>query len=231
MFATRIAYVVQTSRTSWELHIADADGANPQAALRSREPIISPAWSPDGGRLAYVSFETGKPVVYVHTVATGERKAVANFRGSNSAPAWSPDGRTLAVTLTREGNSQVFLMNADGSNVRRLTQTTGIDTEPVFSPDGQWIYFTSDRGGGPQIYKMPARAAMHSASPSTATTTSVRGCRPTASCWPTSVAAAGASRSCCSISPAGRKSRRPTRCATNHRALPPTAGCCFTRLR
>ncbi len=156
VFATRIAYVVQTSRTSWELHIADADGANPQSALRSREPIISPAWSPDGTRLAYVSFESGKPVVYVHAVMTGERRAVANFRGSNSAPAWSPDGRTLAVTLTREGNSQVFLMNSDGSNVRRLTTSSGIDTEPYFSPDGQSIYFTSDRGGGPQIYRMPA---------------------------------------------------------------------------
>jgi TolB protein len=156
VFATRIAYVVQTGRNAWELHIADADGANSQAALRSREPIISPAWSPDGTRLAYVSFETGKPVVYVHAVTTGERKAVANFRGSNSAPAWSPDGRSLAVTLTREGNSQVFLMNADGSNVRRLTQSSGIDTEPVFSPDGQSIYFTSDRGGGPQVYRMPA---------------------------------------------------------------------------
>ena len=156
VFATRIAYVVQTSRNAWELHIADADGANPQSALRSREPIISPAWSPDGTRLAYVSFETGKPVVYVHTVATGTRKAVANFRGSNSAPAWSPDGKTLAVTLTREGNSQVFLMNADGGNVRRLTTSSGIDTEPSFSPDGQSIYFTSDRGGGPQVYRMPA---------------------------------------------------------------------------
>jgi TolB protein len=156
VFATRIAYVVQTSRTSWELHIADADGANPQAALRSREPIISPSWSPDGTRLAYVSFESGKPVVYVHGVMTGERRAVANFRGSNSAPAWSPDGRALAVTLTREGNSQVFLMNADGSNVRRLTTSSGIDTEPAFSPDGQSIFFTSDRGGGPQIYRMPA---------------------------------------------------------------------------
>ena len=156
VFATRIAYVVQTSRNAWELHIADADGANPQSALRSREPIISPAWSPDGSRLAYVSFETGKPVVYVHTVATGARKAVANFRGSNSAPAWSPDGKTLAVTLTREGNSQVFLMNADGGNVRRLTTSSGIDTEPSFSPDGQSIYFTSDRGGGPQVYRMPA---------------------------------------------------------------------------
>jgi TolB protein len=156
VFATRIAYVVQTSRTAWELHIADADGANSQAALRSREPIISPAWSPDGTRLAYVSFESGKPVVYVHSVATGDRRAVANFRGSNSAPAWSPDGRTLAVTLTREGNSQVFLMNADGSNVRRLTTSSGIDTEPSFSPDGASIYFTSDRGGGPQVYRMPA---------------------------------------------------------------------------
>jgi TolB protein len=156
VFATRIAYIVQTSRNSWELHIADADGANPQSALRSREPIISPAWSPDGTRLAYVSFETGKPVVYVHTVATGARKAVANFRGSNSAPAWSPDGKSLAVTLTREGNSQVFLMNADGGNVRRLTSSSGIDTEPSFSPDGQSIYFTSDRGGGPQVYRMPA---------------------------------------------------------------------------
>jgi TolB protein len=155
VFATRIAYVVQTSRNSWELHIADADGANSQSALRSREPIISPAWSPDGSRLAYVSFESLKPVVYVHTVMTGQRRAVANFRGSNSAPAWSPDGRTLAVTLTREGNSQVFLMNADGSNVRRLTTSAGIDTEPCFSADGQSLYFTSDRGGGPQIYRMP----------------------------------------------------------------------------
>ena len=156
VFATRIAYVVQTARNAWELHIADADGANSQPALRSREPIISPVWSPDGIRLAYVSFETGKPVVYVHTVTTGERKAVANFRGSNSAPAWSPDGRSLAVTLTREGNSQIFLMNADGSGVRRLTQSSGIDTEPVFTPDGQSLFFTSDRGGGPQIYRMPA---------------------------------------------------------------------------
>jgi TolB protein len=156
VFATRIAYVAQTGRNAWKLYVADADGENAQAALQSNEPIISPAWAPDGNRLAYVSFETGKPVVYVHKVTSGERKAVANFRGSNSAPAWSPDGRTLAVTLTREGNSQVFLMNDDGSNVRRLTQSSGIDTEPVFSPDGKSIYFTSDRGGGPQIYRMSA---------------------------------------------------------------------------
>jgi TolB protein len=156
VFATRIAYVVQLGKTSFELHIADADGANPQPALRSREPIMSPAWSADGSRLAYVSFESGKPVIYVHTVATGERRVLADFRGSNSAPAWAPDGKSLAVVLTREGLSQIYAINADGSDVRRLTRSSGIDTEPVFSPDGKFIYFTSDRGGGPQIYRMNA---------------------------------------------------------------------------
>jgi len=154
VFATRIAYVVQLGKTSFELHIADADGANAQPALRSREPIMSPSWSADGSRLAYVSFETGKPVVYAHTIATGERRAVANFRGSNSAPTWTPDGKSLAVVLTRDGISQIYAINADGSGVRRLTSSNAIDTEPVFSPDGKFIYFTSDRGGGPQIYRM-----------------------------------------------------------------------------
>lgn len=152
-FATRVAYVVQLSPTAFELVVADSDGANPQTALRSREPIISPAWSPDGAKLAYVSFESRKPVVYVHSVATGQRQVVANFKGNNSAPAFSPDGRTLAVTLTRDGLAQIYLMNIDGSNVRRFTQSSGIDTEPVFSPDGKLIYFTSDRGGSPQIYR------------------------------------------------------------------------------
>jgi len=154
VFATRIAYVVQLGRNQYELQVADADGGNAQPALRSREPIISPAWSFDGTRLAYVSFETGKPVVYVHTLATGERRAVANFRGSNSAPAWSPDGKTLAVVLTRDGISQIYSVGVDGGNLRRLTNSGAIDTEPTFSPDGRYIYFTSDRGGGPQIYRM-----------------------------------------------------------------------------
>ena len=139
----------------FELQIADSDGQNPQSALVSREPIISPSWSPDGGKLAYVSFESRKPVIYVHNIATGQRVPVANFKGSNSAPAWSPDGSQLAVVLTRDGNSQIYLMNADGSNTRRFTQSSGIDTEPRFAPDGQSMYFTSDRGGGPQIYRMP----------------------------------------------------------------------------
>ena len=155
VFATRIAYVVKRGNR-YELQIADADGAGAETALASFEPIISPAWSPDGRRLAYVSFENTKPVVYVHSLADGKRQVAANFKGSNSAPAWSPDGTRLAVSLSRDGGSQIYLINADGSNVRRLMQSGGIDTEPVFSPDGQNIYFTSDRGGSPQIYRMPA---------------------------------------------------------------------------
>jgi TolB protein len=155
VFATRIAYVLKQGNT-YELQIADADGQNPQIALRSREPIISPAWSPDGSKLAYVSFESGKPVVYTHELATSNRVPVANFKGNNSAPAWSPDGQTLAVVLTRDGLSQIYLVNAaDGSNLRRLTRSPLIDTEPVFSPDGQSIFFTSDRSGSPQIYQIP----------------------------------------------------------------------------
>lgn len=154
-FATRIAYVVK-SGARYELQIADADGMNAQAALVSREPIISPSWSPDGQRLAYVSFEAKKPIVYVHTLATGQRQVVANFKGSNSAPTWSPNGGQLAVVLTKDGQSQMYVLNADGSGVRRLASSSGIDTEPAWSPDGQWIYFTSDRGGSPQIYRIPA---------------------------------------------------------------------------
>jgi TolB protein len=155
VFSTRIAYVVKRGER-YELQIADADGAGEETALISLEPIISPAWSPDGRRLAYVSFENKRPVVYVHSLLDGKRNVAANFRGSNSAPAWSPDGRALAVTLSREGGSQIFLVNPDGSGLRRLTTSSAIDTEPRFSPDGKWIYFTSDRGGSPQIYRMPA---------------------------------------------------------------------------
>ena len=153
-FSTRVAYVIK-SGTNYELQVADADGMNAATALRSREPIISPAWSPDGQSLAYVSFEQKKPIVYVHTLATGQRRVIANFKGSNSAPTWSPDGNQLAVVLTKDGQSQLYVINADGSGVRRLAQSSGIDTEPFWGSDGH-IYFTSDRGGSPQIYRIPA---------------------------------------------------------------------------
>ncbi len=158
-FATRIAYVARSEvrgATEYRLEIADSDGENAFVALRSNEPIISPTWSPDGSKLAYVSFESKKPVVYVQELATRKRVAVANFKGSNSAPAWSPDGRRLAIALSRDGLTQVYVINADGSDLKRLTNSNSIDTEPCFSPDGQSIYFTSDRGGGPQIYRMSA---------------------------------------------------------------------------
>ncbi len=155
VFSTRIAYVTRAG-ARYTLWVADADGENAQSALASPESIISPAWSPNGQQLAYVSFESRKPVVYVHDVATGRRRLIANFRGSNSAPAWAPDGRSLAVTLTRDGGSQLYALDATGGEPRRLTQSGSIDTEPCFSPDGSMLYFVSDRGGSPQIYRMPA---------------------------------------------------------------------------
>jgi TolB protein len=156
VFSTRIAYVTKAGQR-YTLWVADADGENAQAALASPEPIISPAWAPNGLQLAYVSFESRKPVVYVHDVASGKRRLVANFRGSNSAPAWSPDGRTLAVTLSRDGGSQLYALDAaNGGEPKRLAQSASIDTSPAFSPDGKSIYFVSDRSGGPQVYRMPA---------------------------------------------------------------------------
>lgn len=150
--ATRIAYVSKAANR-YTLRITDADGEGGQTALASPQPIISPAWAPDGRRLAYVSFEDGKAVVMVQDVSTGERRKLAAFKGSNSAPAWSPDGRQLAVTLSRDGLSQVYLIDAQGDNVRRLTTSNAIDTEACFSPDGRQVYFVSDRGGGPQVYR------------------------------------------------------------------------------
>jgi TolB protein len=154
-FATRVAYVTKVG-SEYRLEVADADGEGINVALRSNEPIISPSWSPDGTRVAYVSFENKKPVVYVQNLVTRQRTVVANFKGSNSAPSWSPDGNKIAIALARNGLTQVYTVNADGSNLQRLTNTDGIDTEPQYSADGQAIYFTSDRSGGPQIYKMSA---------------------------------------------------------------------------
>ena len=154
VFSTRITYIVK-SGTRYQLQVADADGFGAQTVLASNEPIISPAWAPDGQRIAYVSFQAKKPIVYVQSIFSNRQQVVANFKGSNSAPAWSPDGKRLAVVLTKDGNSQIYLINADGSNATRITNTGGIDTEPNFSPDGQYVIFTSDRGGSPQIYRAP----------------------------------------------------------------------------
>jgi TolB protein len=155
VFSTRIAYVTK-SGPRYTLRVADADGENGQVALNSSQPIISPAWSPNGKELAYVSFERQKAVVFVHNVATGDRRAIADFRGSNSAPAWAPDGQRLAVTLSRDGGSQLYSIGREGGNPQRLASSPAIDTESQYSADGRWLYFTSDRGGSPQIYRMPA---------------------------------------------------------------------------
>ena len=153
MFSTRIAYVVKAGN-EYRLEIADSDGEGRQIALRSKEPIISPSWSPDGTRVAYVSFEAKKPVVYVQNLVTRARTVVANYKGNNSAPSWSPDGTRLAVALSKNGYTQIYTVNASGGGLRQLTRTHSINTEPQFSADGKWIYFTSDRSGGPQIYRI-----------------------------------------------------------------------------
>lgn len=155
MFASQLAYVAQLGPRRYQLIVADSDGENPQVALESPEPIISPVWSPDGKSLAYVSFERRKAIVYTHALTTGERRAVAAYPGNNSAPAWSPDGKRMAVALSRDGLTQIYLIDLISGRLTRFTNSYGIDTEPIFTRDGRYIYFTSDRGGAPQIYRQP----------------------------------------------------------------------------
>jgi TolB protein len=158
VFSTRIAYVARFPQR-FELHVADADGFNSQFILAHREPIISPAWSPDGTRIAYVSFEQGRSMVFIHNLVDGTRRILASYDGINSAPAWSPDGKRLALALSKDGVSQIYVIDADGNGLVRLTNSNAIDTEASFSPDGKYILFTSDRGGSPQIYRMSASGA------------------------------------------------------------------------
>lgn len=156
-FSTKLAYVTlerTNGQARYRLQVSDIDGKRARIRLESKEPIMSPAWSPDGKKLAYVSFETGKPAIYVHELHSGQRTKVADFPGLNSAPSWSLDGQSLLMTLSKDGNAEVYRMDLQTKNTEKLTNHWAIDTEAVWDSSGKGIFFTSDRSGGPQIYYM-----------------------------------------------------------------------------
>lgn len=154
VFHTKIAFVKKKNQNNYALYVSDYDGFNQRAIVKSTKPIISPRWSPDGKKMAYVSFEKEKPVIYVQNLVSSERILLANFKGNNSAPAWSPDSQKLAIVLTYSSNSQIYIMNQDGSDIKQLLRTYSINTEPTWAPNGEEIYYVSDRGGSGQIYKI-----------------------------------------------------------------------------
>ena len=156
-FATRIAYVTSeggAGQKKTELRIADADGYGAQTIVSSDEPLMSPAWSPDGRKIAYVSFEKGKPSIWIQEIFTGKREKITSYKGINGAPAFSPDGRYLAMTLSKDGSPDIYVMDLLRRKLRQVTRHWSIDTEPSWSPDGRSLLFTSDRGGSPQIYRV-----------------------------------------------------------------------------
>ncbi|MDX1803130.1 MAG: Tol-Pal system beta propeller repeat protein TolB [Alcanivorax sp.] len=156
-FSTKILYITfnRHARDPYQLQYADADGHRVTTVLRSKQPIMSPTWSPDGRNIAYVSFEDhGLPAIYIHNLATTERHKVSSFKGINGAPDWSPDGQKLALTLSRDGNPEIYMMDLNTKKLTRLTHNYAIDTEPRWLPDGEHLVFTSSRSGGPQIYKL-----------------------------------------------------------------------------
>ncbi len=163
-FSTRIVYVLArnlgTKDVKFNLEMADADGARPRTLLESREPILSATWSPDGKKVAYVSFEGGKPSIILQEIATGQRSKITDFPGLNSAPAFSPDGRQLALVLSRDGDPEIYTMNIATRELKRITRQRGIDTEPSWTADGKSLIFTSDRGGKPQIYQIELATGM-----------------------------------------------------------------------
>jgi TolB protein len=154
VFHTKIAFVKKISNAEYALIISDFDGFNQKSIVKTNKSIISPRWSPDGKKIAYVSFEKNKPVIYIQNLETGKRILLANFKGNNSAPAWSPDSKKLAIVLTYSANSQLYIINEDGSDIRQLMRTYSINTEPAWAPNGDEIYYVSDRGGNGQIYKV-----------------------------------------------------------------------------
>lgn len=157
-FDTHIAYVTAVRDAegvqTYQLAIADSDGHNEQIIYASEQPILSPAWAPDGRRLAYVSFSRGRPEVYVQDILSNQAERVADFPGLNAAPAWSPDGRRLALVLSRDGNSEIYVLELATRALMRVTDSYAIDTEPAWLPDGSGLVFTSDRGGRPQLYQV-----------------------------------------------------------------------------
>lgn len=161
-FATRLLYVSVTrvpgGKDYSRLTLADSDGARPIVLLESREPVLAPAWSPDGREIAYVSFESGRPAIYRQELATGRREQLTNFKGINGSPAWSPDGNTMAMVLSKDGSPDIYLMDLASKRLKRITTHYAIDTEPTWMPDGNSLLFTSDRGGRPQIYRYNLRA-------------------------------------------------------------------------
>ncbi|MEQ1637649.1 MAG: Tol-Pal system beta propeller repeat protein TolB [Methylococcales bacterium] len=160
VFATKIAYITTTGGNGgkvYRLQVADADGYNSKTVASSKEPLMSPAWSADGKKIAYVSFETKRSAIFIQTLATGQRQKISGFPGINGAPAFSPDGSQLAVTLSKDGNPNIYVLDINSQSLRRITQGNVIDTEPVWSPDGGSIVFTSDRGGKPQLYRVASQ--------------------------------------------------------------------------
>jgi len=158
-FWTRIAYVTSTgvgNNIQYSLMVADSDGVNPQTVVRSREPLLSPAWSPDSRKLAYVSFERGNSSIYIQEIATGAREVVSSSKGINGAPSFAPDGSKLALTLSYGGSPDIYVMNLATREKAQLTKHFAIDTEPTWMPDGQSLIFTSDRSGKPQLYQVSA---------------------------------------------------------------------------
>lgn len=169
-FDTLIAYVlvdndVDSKKRVYTLAVADSDGHAEQVILKSKKPIMSPVWSPNGKRLAYVSFEKNRSIIYMQELKSGKRKIIAEFKGINSAPAWSPDGKRLAMTLSKDGNSEIYIMHLASAVLQRITNHYSIDTEPAWSPDGRSLIFTSDRAGKPQIYQLAVNQKGRSGNP------------------------------------------------------------------
>lgn len=154
IFSTKVIYVEQLSRNSYRLMLTDIDGARPKVLLNSKQPLLSPVWSPDGTRVAFVSFETERPAIYVMNIASGRKEQITNFQGLNGAPAWSPDGNKLAMVLSKDGNPEIYTVDLASKVFTRVTNHFAIDTEPCWSADGLGIFFTSNRGVKPQIYKV-----------------------------------------------------------------------------